>query len=237
MRSIFILTGAGVSAESGIDTFRDADGIWSKVRLEDVATPEGFARDPQLVLDFYNSRRAKLDGVHPNPAHDALVRLERACAASGRTFTLVTQNVDDLHERAGSSDVIHMHGEMRKMHCGACGRVAPYVDAIARETPCPGCGQTGAMRPNVVWFGEMPYHMDRIYAALAAADLFVALGTSGAVYPAAALVQQARAGGIRTVELNLEPSGNALAFDEAHYGPASVVTPAFVDRLTGESKW
>lgn len=227
--SLVILTGAGISAESGLGTFRDKDGLWTRYDLEDVATPQGFARDPALVHDFYNARRANCREASPNPAHRALARLLTA-----RPDTLlVTQNVDDLHERAGTPGTVHMHGELSRALCAACGH---RWDAPARmhpDDPCPACGAP-ATRPDVVWFGEMPYHMERIGAALSRATLFVAIGTSGSVYPAAGFVAEARAGGAGTLELNLEPSEIHDAFDAGHYGPASVVVPAWVDGLLAD---
>ncbi|ORE92852.1 NAD-dependent deacylase [Aurantimonas sp. 22II-16-19i] len=226
--AIFILTGAGISAESGVETFRDKGGIWSKVRLEDVATPEGFARDPDKVHAFYNARRAGLSSALPNPAHRALARLERDFP--GR-LTLVTQNIDDLHERAGSNDVVHMHGELSRSLCGHCGAKADASAALSTATACHACGREGGMRPDVVWFGEMPYRMDEIYERLVEADLFVSIGTSGAVYPAAGFVAEARSAGIRTLELNLEPSEGTFLFDEARHGPATALVPAFVEAV------
>lgn len=237
MQRIFVLTGAGVSAESGLGTFRDKDGLWTRVNLEDVATPEGFARDPAKVHAFYNARRANLLGAQPNAAHAALARLEAACTASGRAFLLVTQNVDDLHEQAGSENVIHMHGELRKIRCERCGVVKHWEADVALDTRCPACARAGHLRPHVVWFGEMPFEMERIYEDLDQADLFVSIGTSGSVYPAAAFVAHARAGGTRTVELNLEPSENAHAFSETMYGAASSVVPIFVEQLLGARTW
>jgi NAD-dependent deacetylase len=236
-KRIFVLTGAGVSAESGLGTFRDEDGLWTRVDLMELATPEGYARDPARVLAFYNSRRANLMASAPNPAHFALARLEAACRDAGRRLTLVTQNVDDLHERAGSREVVHMHGELRKIRCERCGVVAAWDDDVHLATACPGCGRAGRLRPHVVWFGEMPFDMDRIYAELEAADLFVSIGTSGSVYPAAAFVSHAWRLGIRTVELNLQPSDNADAFDEKVYGPASVVVPSWVDGILRGEGW
>jgi NAD-dependent protein deacetylase/lipoamidase len=233
-RNLVILTGAGISKESGLETFRDADGIWSRVRVEDVATPEGFARDPALVHTFYNLRRRRLlsDAVTPNPAHLALARLENAWAAAGAgEFLLVTQNIDDLHERAGTERVVHMHGEMLKVRCLACDAVLPWRDDLTLETRCPSCHAAGALRPHVVWFGEMPLEMDRIFEALGRADLFLSIGTSGNVYPASAFVELARAAGAHTVELNLEPSEGAAFFAEALHGPASEVVPLYVERL------
>lgn len=228
MNSIFILTGAGVSAESGVATFRDKDGLWSKVRLEDVATPEAFARDPEGVQAFYNARRAGLNEVNPNPAHEALARLEREFQGY---LTLVTQNIDDLHERGGSREVIHMHGRLRRSLCAACGDTREHLGDLTTSEACQACGKTRTLRPDVVWFGEMPYHMDLIFERLAMADLFVSIGTSGAVYPAAGFVSEAKRLGIRTLELNLEPSDGSFQFDEARHGAASQLVPAFVDEV------
>ncbi len=225
---VFILTGAGVSAESGLGTFRDKGGIWARFDPMKLATPEAFARDPGRVHDFYNMRRRNLLAATPNAAHRALVRL-----AGGAEVFLCTQNIDDLHERAGSPHVHHMHGELLKARCVGCGSVLAWREDLRTEQACPACGKTGGLRPDVVWFGEMPQGLDRIEEALALADLFVAIGTSGAVYPAAGYAAGARRLGIRTVELNLEPSDNAGIFDEARYGPASEVVPAFVDALLG----
>jgi NAD-dependent deacetylase len=230
--SIVILTGAGISAESGVDTFRDKDGIWSKVDYRDVATPEGFSRDPVLVHDFYNTRRRGLAGIRPNAAHEALARLERGFAGD---FLLVTQNIDDLHERAGSQRLVHMHGELARALCASCGSRHDWRDDLAVDVPCPTCRSPGFLRPDVVWFGEMPYHMERIYEALEACDLFVSIGTSGSVYPAAGFVAEARQAGARTMELNLEPSEGVTLFDEAIHGRATEVVPAFVDRLLQQS--
>lgn len=228
VRSVFVLTGAGISAESGVETFRDKDGIWSKVRLEDVATPEGFARDPAAVHRFYNARRAALASVRPNPAHHALARLEEALAGG---LTLVTQNIDGLHEQAGARDVIHMHGELARSLCGHCGARGDAAGELSTALVCAACGNAGGLRPDVVWFGEIPYRMEEIAERLISADLFVSIGTSGAVYPAAGFVAEARSAGIRTLELNLEPSEGSVFFDEARHGPASVLVPAFVAEL------
>jgi NAD-dependent deacetylase len=228
---LFVLTGAGVSAESGLSTFRDASGIWTKYDFRDVATPEGFARDPSLVHAFYNARRRNLLGAEPNAAHRALARLQAGLKAQGGQVFLCTQNVDDLHERGGAEDVVHMHGELLKTRCGACGWTRAWTEDLAVETACPACGRQGLLRPDVVWFGEMPKHLDAIYDALAAADLFVSIGTSGSVYPASGFVAEARRTGIRTCEINLEPSENAQAFDETVYGAATETLPAWVERL------
>jgi NAD-dependent deacetylase len=230
---IVILTGAGISKESGLDTFRDADGIWARVRLEDVATPEAFARDKGKVHEFYNQRRRGLlsHNVQPNAAHLALAALEAAWPGD---FLLVTQNIDDLHERAGSRRLVHMHGELLKSRCLACGNVARCREDLAENLACHACGELGGLRPHVVWFGEMPLDMDRICAAVEACDLFVSIGTSGNVYPAAGFVAEARASGARTVELNLEASAARSLFDEASTGPATSVVPAFVNGLLAE---
>lgn len=231
IRNIVILTGAGISAESGIDTFRAADGLWENHRVEDVASPEGFARDPDLVLRFYDARRAAVQEKRPNAAHDALVHLEREWVKEGRELLLVTQNVDDLHDRAGSQNLIHMHGELLSAWCRACDVRAYWPGALLDRPACPECGQGGALRPDIVWFGEMPYRMEEIYAALTAADLFVSIGTSGAVYPAAGFVQEARMAGAKTLELNLEPSEGSMLFDEARHGPATQLVPAWVENI------
>ncbi len=228
--NIVILTGAGISADSGVSTFRDPDGIWAKYDYREVATPEGFAADPALVHSFYNARREGLAAVAPNAAHEALARLEEVF---GDTLTLVTQNVDDLHERGGSTRVIHMHGELLKACCASCSAVTRWTGALSTQSRCPACGKPGAMRPDVVWFGEMPRQMDRIADAIAAASLFASIGTSGSVYPAAGFVGEARRIGVPCIELNLEPSENAFAFSEARYGRASDIVPAWVDELIG----
>ena len=221
---IVILTGAGVSAESGVATFRDANGLWEEHDIMDVATPEGFARDPALVQRFYDARRAQLAGVAPNAAHAALARLQRDLPAGA--VTLVTQNVDDLHERAGA-DPIHMHGELLRARCTARGHVLDWAGPLTGAA-CPDCG--APLRPHIVWFGEMPMRTDEIETALASCDAFAAIGTSGEVYPAAGYVTLARAVGARTVEINLEPSGNP-AFGEVRAGPATVAVPAWVDEM------
>jgi NAD-dependent deacetylase len=232
-RNIFVLTGAGISAESGLGTFRDTrgEGIWAKFDPMKLATPEAFARDPEAVLAFYDLRRRNLRDAKPNAAHFALARLENALAKRGETLTLVTQNIDNLHERAGSASVIHMHGELLKARCGRCEAVRPWLDDLTVSHVCPDCGRAGTMRPHVVWFGEMPLGMDRIDRALREANLFVAIGTSGAVYPAAGFVAGARAYGLRTCEINLEAADNADLFDEQRLGPASETVPAWVEGL------
>ena len=225
-KNIVILTGAGVSADSGVSTFRDTDGVWARYDYRLVATPEGFAADPALVHEFYNARRANMAEVQPNAAHVALARLEQRL---GEALTLVTQNVDDLHERAGSQRVLHMHGELGKARCGFCGAVHRWAGPLSPETRCPDCKGVGAMRPHVVWFGEIPFLMEEIADAVAAADMFVSIGTSGSVYPAAGFVAEARAIGVPCVELNLEPSENAFAFDERRYGRAVDVVPQWAE--------
>jgi len=226
-RNIVILTGAGISAESGIDTFRSAGGWWENHRVEDVATPEAFARDPRLVQRFYDMRRAAIQEKLPNPAHEALARLDAAWTSK---LLIVTQNVDDLHERAGARRLIHMHGEHLKAWCTLCDIRHPWRGPLLDNLPCPVCGGH-ALRPDVVWFGEMPYRMGEIYAALGKADLFVSIGTSGAVYPAAGFVQNAVELGARTLELNLERSQGSRLFHESRLGPASVIVPQWVDEL------
>ena len=225
---IFVLTGAGVSAESGLGTFRDRAGLWARYDLNEVATPEGFARDPHKVHAFYDARRRGLVDAAPNPAHAALARLERGLAERGGDLFLCTQNIDDLHERAGSARVVHMHGELFKARCLACGGIAAWRGDMGVAAACPACGVAGRLRPDVVWFGEMPLHMDEIAEALEAADLFVAIGTSGSVYPAAGFVAQARAAGVAACEINLEPSENAWMFAERRCGPAGTEVPAWV---------
>jgi NAD-dependent deacetylase len=228
IRSVVILTGAGISAESGLATFRAADGLWEGHRVEDVATPEAFRRNPMLVHQFYDARRARLGEVEPNAAHRALARLD---AEWDGDLLLVTQNVDDLHERAGSKRLLHMHGELTKGWCLACDQRQPWSGDMGERASCKVCGETGRVRPDIVWFGEMPYEMDRIEDALRNADLFVSIGTSGAVYPAAGFVQTARYCGARTLEMNLDPSLGSTFFDESRIGPAGKLVPEWVDDL------
>lgn len=234
IRNIVILTGAGISAESGIDTFRDAGGLWEQHRVEDVATPEGFARDPDLVLRFYDMRREALGNVVPNAAHDALARLDAAWTReNGRgELMIVTQNVDDLHERAGACRVLHMHGELKSALCRSCETRSSWDAPMADYPPCPVC-RAPMLRPDVVWFGEMPYQMDRIYRAIREADLFVSIGTSGAVYPAAGFVRDARELGARTLELNLDRSDGSHWFHESRQGRAGELVPAWVEEILG----
>jgi NAD-dependent deacetylase len=229
--NIFALTGAGISAESGLGTFRDKGGIWARFDPMKLATPEAFARDPHAVYAFYNMRRRNLLAATPNDAHRAIARLERDLAPRGGNLFLCTQNIDDLHERARSARVTHMHGELLKSRCIACEAVMDCHEDLTVDTACRHCRRTGVLRPHVVWFGEIPLFMDEIYEALSKADLFVAIGTSGSVYPAAGFVAEAKASGIRTCELNLEPSDNAGLFDDARYGPAGEIVPAWVEAV------
>lgn len=228
--NVVVLTGAGISAESGIQTFRSADGLWEEHRVEDVATPEGFARDPQLVQHFYNERRRQLqqEDIQPNAAHYALAKLEHAL---GDRFLLVTQNIDNLHERAGSKRVVHMHGELLKVRCNWSNQVLEWKGDLSVEERCHCCQFPQPLRPHIVWFGEMPFEMDRIYQALGEATLFISIGTSGHVYPAAGFVHEARLQGAHTVQLNLEPSQVESEFEERHYGLASKVVSDYVDDL------
>jgi NAD-dependent protein deacetylases, SIR2 family len=229
IRNIVILTGAGVSAESGIDTFRDGGGLWEQHRVEDVATPEAFVRDPDLVLRFYDMRRAAIQTKAPNAAHTALGRLDREWPGE---LLIVTQNVDDLHERAGARRVLHMHGEHLNAWCTVCDIRSRWTQPLIDRPACPSCGER-SLRPDVVWFGEMPYRMEEIFTALREADLFVSIGTSGAVYPAAGFVRNARDLGAATLELNLEPSQGTAWFDEARHGPATQVVPQWVEEMLG----
>jgi NAD-dependent deacetylase len=226
-KNIVILTGAGISAESGIDTFRSEGGLWEQHRVEDVATPEGFARDPDLVLRFYDMRRAAIQEKLPNPAHEALARLDAAWKGE---LLIVTQNVDDLHERAGARRVLHMHGTHLNAWCTSCDVRSPWRSTLIERPPCPVC-QARSLRPDVVWFGEMPYRMGEIDAALRTCDLFVSIGTSGAVYPAAGFVQNAVELGADTFELNLERSQGSAMFHETRLGPASELVPAWVEEM------
>ena len=232
-RNIVVLTGAGMSAESGVPTFRGADGLWEGHRIEEVASPEGFARDPELVHHFYNLRRAALKTVEPNAGHLALSRLEREW--QGR-FLLVTQNVDDLHERAGSERLIHMHGELRKARCECCGAVLSWSKELSSGTRCRACGEIGGMRPHIVWFGEFPFEMETIMNALKSVDLFLCIGTSGVVYPAAGFAQiAAQNHSCRLIEFNIESTEISRQFRERMIGPVSVELPKFVEQLLSET--
>tara|TARA_R110000823_G_scaffold130015_29_gene258260 strand:+ start:22282 stop:23016 length:735 start_codon:yes stop_codon:yes gene_type:complete len=228
VRRIVVLTGAGVSAESGLQTFRDAYGLWEGHDPMQIATPEAFAHDPDLVYRFYNARKMQLREVFPNPAHEALARLQREFP--GEVY-LITQNVDDLHERAGSLQVCHMHGELQSMLCVLCGMRMPAVDQLSGSLPCPQCQQQGGLRPDIVWFGEMPYHMREIDAALAACDLFIAIGTSGVVYPAAGFVREAVHAGAHSVEINMRVSEVSGYFHEQRQGPATREVAAMIGTL------
>jgi NAD-dependent deacetylase len=230
IRNIVILTGAGVSAESGVATFRGPDGLWEGHRVEDVCTPDAFRRDPALVQSFYDARRAKLKQVEPNAAHRALARLDAEWPGE---LLIVTQNVDDLHERAGAKRVLHMHGELKSAWCLACDARMKWEEELGSGPSCPACEAAGHLRPDIVWFGEMPYAMERIDRALMDADLFVSIGTSGAVYPAAGFVQTARYAGAQTLELNLEPSLGSVFFHESRIGPAGVLVPEWVEEMLG----
>ena len=227
--NIVILTGAGISAESGLKTFRDNDGLWENHRVEEVATPEAFEQNPSLVYRFYNARRAQLqqDDVNPNAAHEALAKLEKAF---GSNLMLVTQNVDDLHERGGSKSVYHMHGKLLSARCAISQQTFDWSDSFDHTTKCPCCNRV-TLRPDIVWFGEMPMYMEEIYDALSKADVFIAIGTSGNVYPAAGFVQIAKESGAHTIEANLEPGVTNALFDESLTGPASHIVPQWVDQL------
>jgi NAD-dependent deacetylase len=227
IRNIVILTGAGISAESGIDTFRASGGLWERHRMEDVATPEAFARDPDLVLRFYDMRRENIQKAEPNAAHQALAQLDREWAGN---LLIVTQNVDDLHERAGAQRLIHMHGEHLSVWCTACDARHRWTGPLIDRPACPAC-TAPALRPDIVWFGEMPYRMDEIDRAISQCDLFVSIGTSGAVYPAAGYVRTARHFGARTLELNLDPSQGSILFHDCRLGRATDLVPAWVEEM------
>ncbi len=226
--NIVILTGAGISAESGLDTFRDKGGIWEKYDLMELATPEAFGRNPDLVHEFYNARRQQVKEVTANKAHHALVQLERQYPGK---VTLITQNVDPLHEEAGSKNLLHMHGELNKARCTYCGGVHIWCDDLSQADICPSCGQTGNLRPHIVWFGEIPFHMPEIEECLKECDLFISIGTSGSVYPAAGFALTARTAGAETVELNLEPSDGENLFTIKHYGKATKIVPEYISIL------
>ncbi|KPI90462.1 NAD dependent deacetylase putative transcriptional regulator Sir2 family protein NaMN 5 6-dimethylbenzimidazole (cobb) protein [Leptomonas seymouri] len=236
-RCITVLTGAGISAESGIPTFRDSDGLWCSHRIEDVASPDAFLTNPELVQRFYNERRRNLllDSVKPNKAHLALAELEKAL--KGKTkVVVVTQNIDNLHERAGSSNVVHMHGELLKVRCSKTGAVFPWLKDVNREVDrCPDCMELYTLRPHIVWFGEMPLFMEEIEAVLAESDLFVSIGTSGNVYPAAGFVQRAEFYGAQTVELNLESCSNSSLFQKSYFGKAGEIVPKWIKEVLEEA--
>ncbi|CAI3942800.1 NAD-dependent protein deacetylase [Commensalibacter communis] len=232
MKKIVVLTGAGVSKESGLDTFRDANGIWAKYSMEDVCSPEGFQKNPQKLHEFYNRLRRDLPNVQPNEGHIALAELEKAIYEKkiNAELLIITQNIDDLHERAGSKHLYHMHGELYKLWCTACNAKIEWCQDCLVNTPCPHCGQH-KLRPDIVWFGEMPYDMEEIQSALLSCDLFVSIGTSGVVYPAAGFVQMASSAHAKTMELNLEPSAGTSLFDESRLGPATQLVPQFVQQI------
>ena len=230
---VVVLTGAGISAESGLKTFRDNDGLWEQHRIEDVATPEAFQRNPDLVYRFYNERRAQLvnDRVTPNPAHLALAQLEKRI---GSQLLLITQNVDNLHEQAGSKNVLHMHGLLNSARCMKTGHAIPFLDSFDASSPCQCCSPPSSLRPDIVWFGEMPKYMDEIYDALIQADIFISIGTSGNVYPAAGFVQQASDYGAKTLQMNLEETTNNHYFEQHIQGAASKTVPHFVNSFLRE---
>lgn len=234
-KKVVVLTGAGISAESGIRTFRATDGLWEEHRVEDVATPEGFVRDPELVQRFYNQRRYQLQqaDIKPNAAHHALAKLEHFL---GDNFLLVTQNIDNLHEKAGNRRIVHMHGELLKARCCQSGQVIEWKGDLTTDDRCHCCQFPQPLRPHIVWFGEMPLGMEVIYQALSSADIFVAIGTSGHVYPAAGFVHEAKLAGAHTVELNLEPSQVESQFDEKHYGAATKIVEKYISGLLAEIK-
>ena len=228
VRNIVILTGAGISAESGLATFRGPDGLWEGHRVEDVATPEAFERDPTLVHRFYDARRSRLNEVEPNAAHRALAELDAKWSGE---LLIITQNVDDLHERAGAQRLLHMHGKLTSGWCTGCDERFAWEGDMGCAASCPVCQVTGRVRPDIVWFGEMPYEMERIENALMNADVFISIGTSGAVYPAAGFVQTARYRGARTIEINLEPSQGSIFFDERRFGPAGTEVPRWAGEM------
>lgn len=234
-QNIVVLTGAGISAESGISTFRDQNGLWENHRIDEVASPEAFQQHPEKVLKFYNLRRAQLQqkAIQPNAAHLALAAFEKSWVAQGGRFTLISQNVDDLHYRAGSKNILSMHGQLKSALCATCGHRQSWSKDLKLGDVCCYCRPKQQLRPDIVWFGEMPYQLEACYAALNTADLFVSIGTSGQVYPAAGFMQQAAQSGAQSVELNLEAT--SLGFDEGYYGPASQVVPAFFDSLLAEA--
>ncbi|MFV0575452.1 MAG: Sir2 family NAD+-dependent deacetylase [Vibrio sp.] len=233
-QNIVVLTGAGISAESGIQTFRTQDGLWENHRIEDVATPEGYLRDPELVQDFYNKRRQGLHdpNIQPNSAHKALAELE---AKLDGKVTVITQNIDNLHEKAGSEHIIHMHGELLKVRCPESNQVISFDGDLTTNSLCHCCQIPNPLRPHIVWFGEMPLKMAEIYALLEEADLFISIGTSGVVYPAAGFVHDARMHGAHTIEINLEPSAVESEFAEKRYGKASIEVPKLVAELLSDN--
>ena len=226
--SVFILTGAGISAESGIRTFRAADGLWENHRIEDVATPEAFSRNPNLVYEFYNQRRRQLKDaqVKPNAAHLALAELEAKWPGK---FLLVTQNVDNLHERAGSKDILHMHGELNSAWCRSCDHRQQWREDLSADSTCTTCNQKGNLRPDIVWFGEMPYESERTFAFLENCEIFISVGTSGVVYPAAGFAREAHRA--RRIEVNVQGTDISNFFHEHRLGPAGVEVPQLVKEI------
>jgi NAD-dependent deacetylase len=234
-RNVVVLTGAGISAESGIDTFRDAGGLWENHAVEEVATPEGFAANPELVQTFYNARRrALLDGVEPNAGHRALALFEEAWRKRGGNFLLVTQNIDDLHERAGSRNLLHMHGELLKARCQNCDAIQLCREDLAAQSRCSSCDSAGSLRPHVVWFGEMPLGLEAIDSALHECDLFLSIGTSGRVYPAAGFVDTARSAGAYALSVNLMAGDAGPAFQDYRIGPAGIALPPLVKEILSQ---
>ncbi len=231
---IVVLTGAGISAESGIPTFRDGNGLWNAHRVEDVASPDGFARDPDLVHAFYDRRRRDAASVHPNPAHYALAELEQELTSRGARegVLVVTQNVDDLHERAGSRNVIHMHGELNSALCMDCGARHPWHEDLADRPPCPACGEP-ALRPDIVWFGELVYRLDEIEDAIDRCGTLIVVGTSATVWPAAGFAARARARGVETILVNLDAHDDLFDFGDVRLGPASILVPDLVAEILG----
>lgn len=231
MKKIVILTGAGISADSGLKTFRDNDGLWENHRVEEVATPEAFYSNPELVYRFYNLRRLQLKETRPNPAHEAIGKL---MSSPHFQTILVTQNVDDLHERGGARDVIHMHGELKKVKCLRSGKSISWTEELNREDQCQCCQNPSPMRPDIVWFGEMPYHMELILGHLSDCELFLSIGTSGHVYPAAGFVQVAKLEAkAKCVELNLDESMQSSHFDESIRGRAAQIVPEYIEKILG----
>lgn len=232
-KNILILTGAGVSAESGLATFRDADGLWNNHKVEDVATIEAFERNPEFVHQFYNEMKPELLHAKPNPAHLALAKLEQEYPGE---VNIITQNVDTLHEKAGSQKVCHIHGQINQAVCLNCGNVLETWDDVDTQTVCPHCHVAGMMKPNIVFFGESLLYMDKAAHLLSNCDLFVSVGTSGVVYPAAGFVQTAKYRGAETYEFNLEAASNNYLFDKHIYGKCGKTLPEFVDKLLAEVK-
>lgn len=227
-KNIVILTGAGISAESGLATFRSSNGLWNNHRVEDVASVEGFRRNPALVHDFYNDLKLEIQKAKPNPAHLAITRLQNEYPAE---ISVVTQNVDTLHEKAGNKNIYHIHGQINQAVCLNCGHILETFGDVDTETVCAQCGVTGMMKPNIVFFGENLLCMDKVETLLRSCDLFVSIGTSGVVFPAAAFVQTAKYHGADTIEFTLEPTSNNFYFDRHVYGPAGQTLPSYVDGL------